>query len=199
MNQIKKIAFITFLMLCGYTNYAQNCNDSNVNKLPGKWQLNNGWTSAEDTKNDVLKEKPIADAIMESIKKNFPWTPVGGRIFYGTRGSFDRRPIPLRRLCKDYGVQFDYNHYFCGGGKVYYEEGVNALRVYFNNLPFTFENSFYTPGPNVKETDTDPETDKYEILHWLPNVKEGYFDYIVDQVDGTGTEPLLSQVSSLIA
>ncbi|MBS1666608.1 MAG: hypothetical protein JST58_04455 [Bacteroidetes bacterium] len=164
----------------------QNCTDSNVKNMPGKWILDNGWGSSADTKDDVLKEKPIADGILETIKKNFPWPPVGGRILYGSSGSNDRRPIPLRKLCKDFYLTLNYNHYFCAAGKIAIEDGDNTLSVKFNQLPFTFENSFYMPGPNAKETDADPETDKYEILHWLPDVKDGYFDYIVDQGDGTG-------------
>jgi hypothetical protein len=188
-RSITKLLFVCWLLLHGSPNYAQPCTEANVRSLPGKWILENAWSSAEDTKADVLKEKPIADAILEAIRKNFPRTVVGGRILYGTSGSNDRRPIPLRKLCKDYYAHLSYNDYGCTLGKVFIEEGASSLSLRFNQLPFTFEYSFYTPGPNAKETDTDPETDKYDILHWLPDVKDGYFDYIMDNVDGTGNTP----------
>jgi hypothetical protein len=190
---IKKISLTGLLMIWSTINYAQDCTDANVSSIPGKWVLDNGWGSSADTKSDVLKEKPIADAVMESIKKNFPWSPVGGRILYGTSGSNDRRPATVQKLCKDYSIHFDYNAYGCSAGKVFIEEGPSALMVRFNQLPFSFEYSFYTPGPNAKETDTDPETDKYEILHWMPDVKHGYFDYTVDKGDGTGNTPGIIQ------
>jgi hypothetical protein len=186
---MKILLFTTGVMLLCYSNYAQTCSDSNVRSMPGKWQLDNAWFSSADTKNDVLKEKPIADALLESIKKNFPWSPVGGRIIYGTSGSNDRRPATLQKLCKDYSIHFDYNACGCSLGRIYIEEGASALAVHFNQLPFSFEYSFYTSGPNAKETDIDPETDKYEVLHWLPEVKDGYFDYIIDKGDGTGNTP----------
>jgi len=189
MSHIKKTGLIALLMIWSYTNYAQDCTKANVSNLPGKWILDNAWGSSDDTKSDVLKEKPIADAVMETIRKNFPWSVVGGRILYGTTGSNDRRPAPVRKLCKDYSIHFYYNDYGCSAGKVFIEEGPSALTVHFNQLPFSFEYSFYTPGPNAKETDTDPGTDKYEILHWLPDVKDGYFDYILDKGDGTGNTP----------
>jgi hypothetical protein len=186
---IKKISLTGLLMIWSTINYAQDCTDANVSSIPGKWVLDNGWGSSADTKSDVLKEKPIADAVMESIKKNFPWSPVGGRIIYGSSGSNDRRPAPVQKLCKDYSIHFDYSDYGCSLGRVFVEEGASVLSVHFNQLPFSFEYTFYTPGPNAKETDSDPGTDKYEILHWLPDVKDGYFDYIVDKGDGTGNTP----------
>lgn len=188
-RSITKLLFVCWLLLHSTPNYAQPCTEANVSSLPGKWVLDNGWGASEDTKADVLKEKPIADAILEAIRKNFPWTVVGGRIIYGTSGSNDRRPALLRKLCKDYYVHFNYNDFGCSAGRIFIEEGPSSLTVRFNQLPFTFEYSFYTPGPNVRETDTDPETDKYEILHWLPEVKDGYFDYIEDKGEGTGNTP----------
>jgi len=186
MNHIKKTALTGLLILCCCTNYAQNCTDANVASLPGKWELLSSWHDSQDTKSDVLKEKPIADAIIEAIRKNFPWSVVGGRIGYGTFGSNDRRPIPLQKLCKDYSGRIGFNAYGCSAGKTFILESPSGLYVNFNGLPFEFDHSFYMSGPNATDMDKDPETDTYATLHYLPEVKDGYFEY---KKEGGGGAP----------
>jgi hypothetical protein len=40
-----------------------------------------------------------------------------------------------------------------------------------------------------QNADQDPETDTYTFLNWLPEEKDGYLDYLDDEIDGTGTHP----------
>ncbi len=168
---------------------AQDCTDDNVGSLPGKWKSIPG-SFFNHLKSDVLKEKPIADAVIESIRKNFPWSVVGGVISYESCGLYtDPRPFPIVKMCNLYSAGLYFNAYSCNAGKVNVEEGLSALNIRFNDLPFDFGNSFYTPGPNATQSDTDPKTDVYATLKWLPVVKDGYFDYIQDNVDGTGNTP----------
>ncbi|MGZ3750297.1 MAG: hypothetical protein ACXVB0_13240 [Mucilaginibacter sp.] len=185
---MRKILLTGCLLIICSAIHAQDCTDDNLAVLPGKWISRSGWGAVQDSKADELREKPIADAVIENIRKNFPWTVIGGDITTGTFGSGDdRRAIPMRKICKSYSADVYFNPYGCNAGKTFHEESISALSIHFNRLPFDFDHSFYMSGPNATDRDTDPETDIYAILNWLPDVKDGYFDYIQDHVDGTGS------------
>jgi hypothetical protein len=184
---MKRIILLFLTFTIHFVNcQAQDCTDANVSSLPGKWKSIPG-SFFNHSKEEVLKEKPLADAVVESIRKNFSWSVVGGVITYESCGFYtDPRPFPIVKICNLYSAGLYFNAYHCDAGKITIEEGLSALNIRFNDLPFDFGNSFYTPGPNATQSDTDPQTDVYATLKWLPEVIEGYFDYIQDNVDGTG-------------
>lgn len=186
---LRNIFFAVFSILLCDKNYAQDCTDANVAGLPGKWKLLPG-SFFNQSKADVLKEKPVADEVIESIRKYLPWSIVGGDISYETCGLHnDARPISISNICNLFDAEIYFEPYYCNAGKITHGSGISSLTTRFNGLLFDFGYSLYTPGPNDTQGDKDPGIDRYAVLRWLPEVKDGYFDYIQDNVDGTGNTP----------
>jgi hypothetical protein len=127
------------------------------------------------------------DGVNELAKKNINWVPVGGDIRYQIvwRGE-GRRPAQLNKITSTFYSNFEFKQFSCDHGKIVHSEVADFFTTLFNDLPFEFDHSFYSPGPKATDADVDPGTDMYAILNWLPEVKDGYFDYIQDHVDGTG-------------
>jgi hypothetical protein len=116
--------------------------------------------------------------------------PVGGDIGYGVFWeNDDHRPTPIIKISNTYYCHIIYNQFHCYEGKVNGDGLYGDAQIFytfFNELPFRFDYSFYSPGPKATNLDIDPLTDVYAILRSLPVAKESYFDYIKDEGDGTG-------------
>lgn len=186
---LRKILFAACLLFLWNSSHAQDCTDANVAGLPGKWKLETtGWSRS--SKADMLKEKSTMDQVSETIRKNFTWSPLGGDIRYGSFWeSNDHRPDPVQKICNIYYTRLAFSHFFCSNHKIEHEDAADLFYTLFNELPFQFDHSFYTAGPKATDGGIDPQTDTYALLNWLPDVKDGYFDYILDGFDGTGNSP----------
>jgi hypothetical protein len=188
---MKKIFFVYYLLILCYSNYAQPCNDALLDTLHGKWKtLIPGAIPYNITKTDVEKERLTMQGVIEIIRKNIPDMPIAGNIGYGTfwEGD-DHRPTSIIKICDSYYTYISYMQFRCYDGKLGGENDFgDASNFYtiFNELPFRFDYSFYTSGPKATDQDRNLLTDVYAILRSLPVVKDGYFDYIKDDADGTG-------------
>ncbi len=184
---MKKIIFLGFLLVICFTNYAQKCNDVDLDTLHGKWIYIKNDPSTNESKSDILKQKQYMDGVNELVRKNINWVPVGGDIGYDIvwRGE-GRRPTQLKKITSTFYSNFEFKQFSCLHGKIVHSEVADFFTTLFNDLPFEFDHSFYSPGPNSTDADVDPMTDMYTLLQWLPVVRDGYFDYIQDHVDGTG-------------
>ena len=185
---MKNIIFVGFLLLICFTNYGQLCNGVKLDTMHGKWIYINNDPTTHESKQEILKEKQYMDGVNELAKKNINWVPVGGDIGYEVVWVGEgRRPKQLTKITNSFYSNFEFKQFDCEMGKIIHAYGVAVLfKTIFNDLPFEFDHSFYTPGSNANDLDVDPGTDLYAILHWLPEVKDGYFDYIQDDIDGTG-------------
>lgn len=185
---MKKVLFLGYLLLICYTNYAQTCNGISLDTLQGKWIYINNDPATHETKQEILKEKQYMDGVNELVKKNISWVPVGGDIAYEIVWEGEgRRPAQLIKITNTFYASFKFKSFSCDNGKISHNFDVATyFSTRFNDLPFEFDHSFYASGPKATDADVDPQTDTYAILNWLPDVKDGYFDYIKDQVDGTG-------------
>lgn len=184
---MKKIWLVGLLLMMCFTNYAQKCNGIRLDTMHGKWIVIPGGTISNDSKGSLKNVKLNLDGLNDLIKKNWKWIPVGGDIAYGAfKESNVARPSIVTKICNSYYARFEFKPFDCDNGKIVHSEVADYVTTYFNDLPFTFSLSFYTPGPKATEMDLDPGTDVYGTLKWLPNVKDGYFDYIQDNLDGTG-------------
>jgi hypothetical protein len=188
---VKKILIAACLLMGCCSSNAQNCTDALIDTMLGVWKpLQKGAIPYSITKTDVAKERVIMEGVNETIRKNITNMPVGGNIGYGAfwEGD-DHRPTQIIQVSDSYYNYITYEQFHCYEGKVngdgLYGDG-SSFHTFFNELPFTFGNSFYTPGPNATDQGIDPLTDVYAFLRSLPEVKDGYFDYIVDEGDGTG-------------
>ena len=186
---MKEICFACFLLIFCYAGFSQECTEANVGGLPGKWKLETNGRS-NNSKADIGREREIMDGVNETFRKNFAWPVVGGDIRYGSfwEGD-DHRPSQVLKVCNIYYTRVSFNHFFCSAGKINHEETADIFYTNFNELPFHFEQSFYMSGLNATDLDTDPGTDVYAILYWLPEAKDGYLDYVNDGVNGTGEKP----------
>lgn len=131
------------------------------------------------------------EGVIEILRKNIPGMPIAGNIGYGSfwEGD-DHRPTPIIKICNSYYTYISYMLFRCYGGKVSGDKDfgdASYFHIYFNELPFTFDHSFYTTGPKTTNQDEDPMTDVYTSVRSLPSAKAGYFDFITDDVDGSGT------------
>lgn len=177
------------MILC-LINHAQICNGVNLDTVHGTWKIVPGAVIQPGSSQDLIRAKFNMESVHALIRKNWKWVPVGGDIFYG---SFlvdrDAHPDSVIKIWQRYYTQLDLRYFSCGyDHKIGYDHDKVAtlFNIRFNDIAFNFDLSFYTPGPNAKETDMDPGTDVYTALHWLPEVKDGYFDYLDDKIDGTG-------------
>ena len=184
---MNKIFFLGYFLLVSFSNFAQKCNGIVLDTLHGKWVTVRTGAISEDSKIDVQKEKQNMEGVNELVRKNFNWVPVGGDIGYGVFWvTDDHRPLPLIKIGNPYYTRFEFKQFNCDNGKIVHSEVADYVTTYFNDLPFEFDQTFFTTGPKSTSLDVDPRTDVYTNLHWLPEVKDGYFDYIQDNIDGTG-------------
>jgi hypothetical protein len=185
---MKKIIFVGYLLMISFINYAQKCNGIDLDTLHGKWIYIKNDPTTHESNLEILKEKQYMDGVNELVKKNINWVPVGGDIGYEIVWEGEgRRPAQLIKITNTFYSSFDFKRFSCDNGKITHSYDVaDFFTTRFNDLPFEFDHSFYSPGPKATDADTDPGTDTYAILHWLPVVKDGFFDYIQDHVDGTG-------------
>jgi hypothetical protein len=185
---VKRTILTGCLLILAFTNYAQICNGVNLDTMHGTWKIIPGGVVQTGSKQDLIRAKLNMESANAIIRKNWKWVPVGGDIFYG---SFlvdrDAYPDSVIKIWQQYTTTIDFRQFKCTyDHKIGHESVATIFSVRFNDLAFKFDLSFYTPGPNAKETGMDPGTDVYAALHWLPEVKDGYFDYLDDRVDGTG-------------
>jgi hypothetical protein len=195
MSMISKIIYL-LLLLSGFTQVcnAQECTDANVLSIPGKWKP--GAKGASDhSPAEMGKEKAIMEEVNQFMRSKLNWQPVGGDITYNNVYSLtglDYRPAKIKKLTNTYNSYLFFQHYFCAGGKINREDFYIIFKVIFNDLPFTFSESFFVAQKDANGYDMgeDPGTDKYAFTASLPiERKNGVIDYIKDDFDGTGKSP----------
>lgn len=190
---MRKVVIAACLLILCVANNAQICNGVKLDTMRGKWKMLPPALLSTESKADLLHEKLLMDGVTEIIRKNISGMPIGGDIKYGQHGvDDDHRPGPVIKISNTYYTDIDYYQFHCYEGKINGDGlygDADIFTTYFNDLPFTFDHSFYISGPNATELNKDPHKEVYAILKWLPEVKEGYFDYINDRVDGTGNNP----------
>jgi hypothetical protein len=188
---MKKLFLIACLLTISCSQFAQQCSDAVLDTLHGKWKtLIPGSIPYTITKTNIQKERLTMQGVIEILRRSFPDKPVSGDIGYGTfwEGD-DHRPTPIIKICDSYYTYINYMQFHCYDGKVNGDNqygDASAFHSFFNELPFRFDYSFYTPGPKAPDQGIDPLTDVYAIIRSLPIVKEGYFDYIKGDGDGSG-------------
>jgi len=168
------------MMLC-YTNYAQNCNGVYPDTLHGKWKVFLDGTVSNKSKPEFVREKILMEGVNEMIRKNWTWEPLAGNLMYGSYLYYTgyHRPDPVVKIADEYITRIGFRRFACDNGKIIDQPWSGSLEITFNDLPFTFDLNLFTPGP--KETINElPAIDVYAALHQLPEVKDGYFDYIDD-------------------
>lgn len=128
--------------------------------------------------------------VIEILRKNIPDMPIAGNIGYGSFWETDdHRPLPIIKISNSYYTYIYYMQLRCVNGKVGGDKDFgdgSSFHIFFNELPFTFGNSFYAARRKGTNQDEDPMTDVYATVRQLPVVKDGYFDFIWDDVDGSG-------------
>ncbi len=188
---MKKILIVGYFLLICFINYAQTCNDAIIDTMRGSWKIaRTGSIPSFISKVDIQKEKILMESANETIKKSMTNLAIGGDIFQGVFWvNDDPRPNPVIKACNNYYSHIVFKKFHCYEGKVN-GDGLYGdredLYLFFNELPFTFGLSFYIPGPKSTGLDLDPRTDVYGTLRSLPEVKDGYFDFLTDAGDGTG-------------
>jgi hypothetical protein len=188
---MKKIIFVYSLLVCCYSNYAQPCNDALLDTLHGKWMtLIPGPLPNNLSKATLQKERLAMQGVIEILRKNIPDMPIAGNIGYGSFWETDdHRPLPIIKISNSYYTYIYYMQLRCVNGKVGGDKDFgdgSSFHIFFNELPFTFGNSFYAARRKGTNQDEDPMTDVYATVRQLPVVKDGYFDFIWDDVDGSG-------------
>jgi hypothetical protein len=152
-----------------------------LDTLHGKWKVFLDGTISNKSKPEFVREKTFLEGINEMIRKNWKWEPLAGNLMYGSYLDYDgyHRPDPVVKIANEYSTNIGFRKFACDHGKIADEPWGGSLEITFNELPFTFDLNFYTPGP--KDTINElPAIDVYAALHLLPEVKDGYFEYIKD-------------------
>jgi hypothetical protein len=137
------------------------------------------------------KDKYMFDFVRKTYQENIKWSPVGGDLRYVTVSGDDGRPKPLQNITAVCYAYVYFHKYECLGGKFSPAPDAFILSgwVRVNDLPFSFDLTFHVPRPDATDAkpDLDPETETYAFLKWLPEVKDGFLEYVDDKIDGTGT------------
>ena len=175
-----KIYFLLLTITVHQCLPAQECTNANVLSIPGKWKQGSKGAS-DHSAADMIKEKAIMDDVMQFIRANLKWSPVGGDITYNNIYSIngqDYRPKPIEKISNSYYTGLYFQHYYCGNGKIYREDYSSDLSVQFNKLPFDFTESFFVTRKNKDgyDIEQDPGTDMYAFVETLPVEKNGQFD-----------------------
>jgi hypothetical protein len=176
----KTVAFISLVLFQLFV-IAQDCTKENVTAIPGKWKP--GLKGASDhTAADMAKEKALMDGVIQTIRTNFAWQPVGGDITYGNVYSIrglDYRPLPVIKVCNQYHPYVFYQHYFCADGRINREDFSVSVTALVNDIPFKFPYTFFDSKKDKLgyDIDKDPETAKYGFIDHLPEVKNNVIEY----------------------
>jgi hypothetical protein len=184
MNHLKKTGLTGLLVMCFYTNYAQNCNGLGIDTLHGKWKVFLDGTILNKSRPELVREKILLEGLNEIVRKNWAWEPLGGNLMYGSYLIYSgyHRPDPVVKISDEYNTSIGFRKFTCDHGKIVDEPWDGALQITFNELPFTFDLNLFAPGP--KDTINElPAIDVYATLYRLPEVKDGYFDYTKDPKD----------------
>jgi hypothetical protein len=169
------------MVLFYLSGFSQECTKENVTTITGKWKT--GMKGASDhTVADMAKEKALMDDIMQTIRANFTWQPVGGDITFGNVYSIrglDYRPLPVIKICNQYHPYIFFQHYFCADGKISREDFSVSVTALVNDVPFKFPQTFFESKKDKfgNDIDTDPETAKYGFIDHLPEVKNNMIEY----------------------
>jgi hypothetical protein len=176
-----KICFLIIAVAAINNGFAQECTNTNVLGIPGKWKQ--GMKGASDhSAADMIKEKAIMDDVMQFIRTNLKWSPVGGDITYNNIYSIngqDYRPKPTIKICNSYHTELWFQQYYCDNGKIGRQDFSISLNVQFNKMPFIFSESFFVTGKNKDgyNMEQDPGTDVYAYIEILPVEKNEQFDF----------------------
>jgi hypothetical protein len=178
---MKKIIILIGLVFFQLAIIAQNCTDENVSTIPGKWKP--AMKGASDhSAADMAKEKVLMDDVIQTIRTNFTWQPVGGEISYGNAYSIrglDYRPLPVIKICNQYHPFIFFQHYFCAAGKINREDYAVSVTAFVNYVPFKFPYTFFESKKDKLgyDIEKDPETNKYDFVDYLPEVKNNIIEY----------------------
>lgn len=177
---LRSLVFLLTGLAAGNIVPAQECSAGNVESLPGKWKP--GAKGASDhAAADMVKEKAIMEEVLQFVRTQLKWSPVGGDITYNIIYSIngqDYRPKPMINTSNSYYAGLYFQHYFCADGKIAKEDYSIDLRVQFNKLPFDFSESFFVTAKNKDgyDIERDPGNDVYGFVESLPAEKKGQFD-----------------------
>ncbi len=191
---MKTITILVILMGAAFGCIAQTCTGKDLTTIAGTWKQSPQLKARNMPATELIpKEKMICDKILELIRSNFKYTPLGGDIFYDNVYNMDAYNSPRSSYLKATGYAYQtgisFLQYACNSGRLEHTPGsLLFLHVKMNDIPGQFDHSFFVSRMDKEgiALDKDPENDLYGLSHELPDGKKPYWDYTEDKMDANG-------------
>lgn len=158
---------------------AQPCTDETIHSMPGQWKMLGPVRGTDQTAADQAKEQAILKDMFQTIRTRFKWELSGGQAEYNysiTTNLQSFLPLYLNKTVNTGKFVILFRDFLCVRGEKMVNEPSGWLYVYYNQLPFPYDNTFYSPGPGGFDAD-DPETDVYILSSVLPEFTNGVWHF----------------------
>jgi hypothetical protein len=193
---MKNVFFVLVITVIVCKSQAQTCTGEDLSRIPGSWKpsplLKGSNTHLPELE---AREKDICDRILEFVRLNFKYVPMGGDIFYNNVYNLDAYNSPksgrLKKTGYAYEAAFRFLGFTCNNGRLENMPGsLIQMHVTMNNIPFPLTRSFFVSSmdKNGNRLEQDPETDTYGFSAVLPDGKARYLDYTDDKIEGNGAD-----------
>lgn len=179
------VAALIFSGLC-YSTAAQTCTDESIHSLPGEWKMIQPVRSYDQGPADRAKEQAILKDMFQTIRSNFKWELKGGQIDYNydnTNNSDSHLPFYLRSKVNAAQLYMMFRDFLCVRGRKDVNEASGSLQVYYNQLPFLYDNTFFITKEGQMDSD-DPENNVYIFSRILPQFKNGIWRFFGGEKSG---------------